>query len=198
MKPGAVKGAKNMNDVKSDHALPLQEKWIKLSHDEVKHIFVYYVVIFFLSLAFCASFIYSGLPLDGGEIVLHRLMEFSFCFGLLGSTFYYIRKLYKSCIQCLIDSQHDIGFAGMGAKAYFYLRPVMGAVLAFLVIFGIYGGFFFLQDQPSINAGKFYIFSAIFYFLIGFSNGKIIVRLDNSTDKIAEMIQLTKVKENTK
>ena len=68
----------------------------------------------------------------------------------------------------------------------------MGAVLSFIIILGIYGGFFFLQDQPSINEEKFLIFSAIFSFIIGFSNGKIIVRLDSSSEKIAELIKFTK------
>ena len=45
----------------------------------------------------------------------------------------------------------------------------------------------FIYYEPSINDEKFYIFSAIFSFVVGFSNGKIIVRLDNSSDKIAEL-----------
>lgn len=32
----------------NSHLLSRQEKWIKLSIDEVKHIFIYYFVIFFI------------------------------------------------------------------------------------------------------------------------------------------------------
>lgn len=66
----------------------------------------------------------------------------------------------------------------------------MGATLSTLAVLGIYGGFFVLIDQPAINSEKFYLFVVIIAFLIGFSNGKVIVKLDNSTDRIAEMINM--------
>lgn len=182
-----------MDEAKNLHALPTQEKWIKLSNNEVKHIFMYYILIFLASLALCVFLISSLFPPEDKGIELDCLILFSFTFGLLGSIFYYIRKLYKSCIQLLIDTDGEASsIAGLGAKIYFYLRPIMGAVLSFIIILGIYGGFFFLQDQPSINEEKFLIFSAIFSFIIGFSNGKIIVRLDSSSEKIAELIKFTK------
>lgn len=183
-----------MEEEKKNHALPTQEKWIDLSSEEVKHIFWYYAGLFLGAIIFCAVNIIVGFTLSETGIVLHRLMEISFSFGLLGSTFYYIRKLYKSCIQLIIKHRQDGKTATLGAKAYFYLRPIMGAVLAFIICLGIYGGFFFLQDQPSLNTGKFYIFSAVISFFVGFSNGKFITRIDNSSDKIAEMIQITKEK----
>lgn len=178
---------------KNPHAFPVQEKWIKLTNKEVKHIFIYYGFLFFAALMLCARMINDLFPPVETGIRLIELSSFSLAFGLLGSTFYYIRKLYKSCIQLLVDSKgDDTSIRSMGVKAYFYLRPVMGAVLATLIILGIYGGFFFLQDEPSINDEKFYIFSAILSFAAGFSNGKIIVRLDNSSDKIAELIKIAK------
>ena len=182
-----------MAEKKNPHALPIKEKWIKLTAKEVKHIFIYYIILFFTALVLCARMTNDLFPPAETGIKLIELSSFSFVFGLLGSTFYYIRKLYKSCIQLLVDSSGaDTSIPSMGVKVYFYLRPVMGAVLATLIILGIYGGFFFLQDEPSINDEKFYIFSAIFSFVVGFSNGKIIVRLDNSSDKIAELIKIAK------
>lgn len=35
-----------MKEKKNSHALPNQEKWIKLTAKEVKHIFIYYIILF--------------------------------------------------------------------------------------------------------------------------------------------------------
>lgn len=121
------------------------------------------------------------------------LLIFSFVCGLIGSTFYYIRKLYKSCIQLLVDTENEgNSIITLGAKIYFYFRPIMGATLAAFSVLGVYGGFFFLQDSPDINSEKFIIFSAIFSFVIGFSNGNVIVKLDKGKEKIANIFKFDK------
>ena len=92
----------------------------------------------------------------------------------------------------MIDTENSVNsVVALGAKVYFYFRPIMGATLALFIILGIYGGFFFLQDQPAINTEKFYIFTALVAFIVGFSNGNIIVQLDRSKDKITEMIKFS-------
>lgn len=171
----------------NSHLLSRQEKWIKLSITEVKHIFTYYFILFFMS--FIGAGIMICFFIDIIEKQLGVLLIFSFFCGMIGSTFYYIRKLYKSCIQLLVDSKDNAdSIMAVGAKVYFYFRPIMGATLAVFIILGIYGGFLILQNNPEINSEKFFIFSAIISFIIGFSNGSIIVKLDNSKDKIAEII----------
>lgn len=92
----------NMNN---HHALPRQEKWIKLSIQETKHIFTYYFVMFIMALIGASFIIWQFIDCSKGNIGV--LLINSFAFGLLGSTFYYIRKLYKSCIQCLVDTEDN-------------------------------------------------------------------------------------------
>lgn len=176
------------------HALTNQEKWIVLSRKEVKHIFVYYLILLAVALISTVCFIFYFTATKSADVKLGLICIFAFINGILGSTFYYIRKLYKTCIQQLVieDSKADALITSLGAKAYFYFRPIMGATLALLIILGVYGGFFVLFDQPAINADKFFVFVAIFSFLVGFSNGKIILKIDNSTSRIAEMISVHK------
>ena len=177
--------------MENPHALSTQEKWINLSRKEIKHIVIYYCSVFIISLIVFGIIIYRFIGIQTDNIGM--LLILSFDCGLLGSTFYYIRKLYKSCIQLLVDTENNINsVVALGAKVYFYFRPIMGATLALFIILGIYGGFFFLQDQPAINTEKFYIFTALVAFIVGFSNGNIIVQLDRSKDKITEMIKLGK------
>ena len=173
------------------HALSIQEKWIKLSQNEIIHIFIYYFIMLFISL------IVSGVIISCFsstlENILGILLLISFFCGLLGSTFYYIRKLYKSCIQILIDTNKDRdSIVSMGIKVYFFFRPIMGATLAVFVILGIYGGFFFLQDQPVINTEKFFLFSSVVSFFVGFSNGNIVIQLERNKNKIADIVRIGK------
>lgn len=187
-----------MQSATNRHALPNQEKWIKMSKKEVKAIFIYYAVIFIAALIVMVWLIrdfsleISMLENKNNDIGVMNIIYLAFFSGLLGSVFYYIRKLYKSCIQLLVnyESSNEASIQSLGAKVYFYFRPIMGATLSTLAVLGIYGGFFVLIDQPAINSEKFYLFVVIIAFLIGFSNGKVIVKLDNSTDKIAEMINM--------
>lgn len=178
----------------NSHELSTQEKWIKLSKNEVKHLFAYYFIIFFASLISVGIIVYKYFQTSLDNIGMILLL--SFASGLLGSTFYYIRKLYKSCIQLLVDTQEkDDTVASIGAKAYFYFRPIMGATLSAFIILGVYCGFFFLQDQPTINTDRFLAFSAILSFVVGFSNGNIVVKLDKSRDKITDIIKIGKEEE---
>ena len=172
------------------HQLPNQEKWIKLTEDEVKHIFLYYILLFVGSLI--ALFICFFVYMPKQECDLHDLLIISVVCGLLGSTIYYIRKLYKSCIQLLVDTSASDAIAAMGAKAYFYFRPFIGATLAIFVTMGVYGGFFFLQEKPEINSQRFMIFVALVSFVVGFANGSLIIRLDKGKEKIADMVKLGK------
>jgi hypothetical protein len=176
----------------SNNQIPIsEEKWVKLSEKTVKHIFYYYCFMFL----FCTVFLYILLTsqsiLSDESIKLSHILSLSFIGGMLGSTFYYIRKLYKCCIQLLVDTQ-ETSIATIGTKMYFILRPIMGATLSAIVLIGIYGGVFFLIDQPDIYQSKFYIFTTVFSFITGFSNGNIIIKLDSSKDKIAELVDFSR------
>ena len=64
--------------------------------------------------------------------------------------------------------------------------------MAVFVILGIYGGFFFLQDQPVINTEKFFLFSSVVSFFVGFSNGNIVIQLERNKNKIADIVRIGK------
>ncbi len=179
----------------NSHSLPLQENWIKLSKRFVTGIFIYYGVLLVLSLLF-SGYQLSRLTMQSEDtIFLHQILTLSFSCGLLGSTFYYFRKLYKSCIQLLVDyenKENAVGIVSIGVKAYFLGRPIMGATISVVAILIVYGGLFFLVDSPQIVQDKFYIFISISSFLFGFSNGSLIVSLDKSKGKIAKNIDFSK------
>jgi hypothetical protein len=167
-----------------------QEQWIHLNLNECKHLFLYYFLSLLVSFViFIASIIFHYTISSFNQII--GLILFSILGGLMGSNIYYIRKLYKSCIQFLISPseenfEHEI--RKIGAKAYFYTRPIISAILSLLISLGIYAGFYLFQNSPSISNEKYFIFCTLISFYIGFCNGKIIVDLDQQGESIINLL----------
>jgi hypothetical protein len=179
----------------NSHLLPLQEKWIMLSAQFIRGLFIYYSILFLASMivaGFRLSYFMSLSDNSDNTISFSQIIIQSFICGILGSSIYYYRKLYKSCIQKLVTSESNSTIASLGVKAYFVGRPVIGAVISVIAILIVYGGLFFLVDDPKIALDKFYIFISILSFLFGFSNGSLIVKLEKSKDRIAESVDFSK------
>ena len=75
---------------------------------------------------------------------------------------------------------------------YFYIRPVFSAILAVITNMGTIAGFFLINNTPSINNDKFFLFTIVLSFYIGFCNGKILVGMDKQRDAFSRLI----IKEN--
>ena len=181
------------NTKKDRHLLSRQEKWIHFSPKEVKHLFFYYVgllIVASLWLTFSVLYHYEVSP-NGFSKYLGIIM-FACPGGLLGSVIYYIRKLYKSCLQNLIDVplvlDDEIRIKTIGAKMYFYLRPIISGILAIIMDMGILAGVYFVINQPNINDHTFYVFIVLVSFYIGFCNGKVIVNIEKRGSDIVNFI----------
>ena len=182
--------SQSIKNSSNPHLLPLQEKWINMNIDEIKHLFGYYITILILSLLWMTfSIIYHYEMSENGFSNMVGVFMFAFPGGVLGSSIYYIRKLYKSCIQKLVvdnptDTSTETKIRKIGAKVYFYIRPLVSGVLAILASIALITGFFFINNQPSINNEKFFLFVVLISFYIGFSNGKIIFKMEQQSGDI--------------
>ena len=171
-----------------------KKAWIKLSRNEAKHIFAYYCCLIMIALPYTGMLIAELSKEKTEEIGLMELVLVAFATGLLSSTCYYIRKLYKACIQKVVNVEGTNTIESLGAKVYFYFRPLMGAILAGFVALGIYGGFFVFQSSPSLDADRVWVFIALISFMVGLSNGKIFDELDKNAGKFAQMLSMNKEK----
>lgn len=189
--------SKNSEVNTNEHLLPRQEKWINFTPEETKHLFVYYIILLtFSSLWITFSVLYHYEFSEQGFSNIIGIFMFACPGGLLGAVIYYIRKLYKSCIQNLIEVKSDdkAFFRKLGTKMYFYIRPIISGILAILIDMGFIAGFYFINNQPEINNDKFFLFIVLISFYIGFCNGKIIINLEKRSEDIADFI--LKGKEN--
>ena len=94
------------------HKLPNQEKWIRLTVKEANCLFAFYVFMLILSSGwlFYSLIYHFDLSENGFSIILGILM-FSCSGGLLGSTIYYIRKLYKEFKNLPYEHGAAIGYS---------------------------------------------------------------------------------------
>lgn len=181
-------------DQKNMHLLPLQEKWINMDETEIKHLFRYYICALIVSLLWVLlSTAYHYVLSENGFPDIIGIYMFAFPSGVLGATIYYIRKLYKSCIQGLVaDNQNDndseAKMRKIGAKMYFYLRPLISGILAILAGIAIVAGFFIVNNQPTINNEKFFLYIILISFYIGFCNGKIIFKMEQQSSEIVDTV----------
>ncbi len=167
-----------------------QEKWINFSYKETKRLFGYYLILLLISICWLVgSLVYNYEISEKNFSNIVGILMFSFPSGLLGGCVYYIRKLYKSCIQELVvDLGENKNYRKLGAKIYFYCRPIISSVLATLVNFGIVAGFYVINNQPDINSDRFFLFILLIAFYIGFCNGKVIIRIDKQGEELIESL----------
>lgn len=179
---------------KNPHLLPLQEKWIYMNAAEIKRLFAYYIITLIISLLWTTgSIVYHYELSENGFSNIIGIFMFAFPSGVLGATIYYIRKLYKSCIQKLVvanpsGSSSEAHIRKIGAKIYFYLRPLISGILAILASIALIAGFFIVNNQPSIDNEKFFLFIALISFYIGFCNGKLILKMERQGSDVIDSI----------
>lgn len=164
-------------------------KWIFLKQKEIKHLYLYYIIVLVLSfLWLCFSLVTNYVILENGFPKLVGILMLCFPGGVLGSVIYYIRKFYKSLIQNMVVSPNGLSDEmynrALGAKLYFYLRPIISGILSVIINIGIISGLFFVNEGKDINNNNYFLMSVIISFFIGFSNGKLILKLDSFSENM--------------
>jgi hypothetical protein len=96
----------------------------------------------------------------------------SFLSAGLGSSVYYIRKLYKHCIRDEFVFSPHITPKEIGAAAYFFARPLFACSFAFLLIMGLKAENEFVSPSGSVNPTNFLYVCLLISFFCGFGAGK--------------------------
>lgn len=141
-------------------------------------LFTYYVGLFVGSLGvffFLVALNYH-LSLD-----LFPILVFSLLSSLLGTSLYYLRKLYKDCLtpnKILTDSG---SFQQKLATAiYFFSRPLFSSGLTILLIISIKAGVDFITiPESALDPHRFIYFCIFVSFVSGFTVGKGISKIES-------------------
>ena len=171
------------------------ENWITISEKALVLIFIYYCLILITGLIGSTWAILvnhcSGKALE--KIVI--AITGSLSMAAVGSSIFYIRKIYKASIQERISNPVDNNIRGIGTIIYFVIRPIFSLGLSILVVVGINAGMLSMSDQNlELNEGFVNICMFISFFC-GFSSGQMIESLEKKgSSLIPSLFQETKGK----
>ena len=161
----------------------MKEEWFRLSKGNIYFLFFYN--LFFLLLGiFLSILILSNLSLVHDYSITLKAIIGSIGFSLIGSTIYYSRKLYKSCIKDLISEPNNNDNLTLGVLFYFILRPIFAVAFSLLTILLIKCSVNVVTvKETQLNEGFIYL-SLVLSFFSGLSAGKYITGLENKGENI--------------
>ena len=145
----------------------------------IRLILIYYILLclvglFFSFVALSPDFILSYTP----DIMLLALIG-SLGMSTVGSTIFYIRRIYKICIRNQIEQPDNKStICQLGITIYFIIRPVFALGFAVLVVVGILAGMLNIALKDAVLSYNFIYLCMFVSFFSGFSTGTIITLLE--------------------
>jgi hypothetical protein len=107
------------------------------------------------------------------------------CGSLIGSSIYYVRKLYKNLHAPIpVTASQNYEMQHLGYVIYYCARPVFAAAFGFIGVVALQSGHRFISESPELKDGNFVYATATLGFLVGFSCGKVINRLESKAKDI--------------
>lgn len=156
-----------------------KNEWFKLNKKSRVFLFSFLSILLILSIISAGIIVYfknETIELLGIEKVS---IIGCIIFPLLGSSIFYIRKLYKACINLDIvePNGNEDNIRQSGIIFYFILRPIFSVALGLLLFLSFKIGVSAMVKSPELNDG--FVYSCMFFsFFIGYSSGDVIDKLE--------------------
>lgn len=148
-----------------------------LTKTQTKVLFAYYLVALVLAFASaCAIFI-------PGSLSNFEYIELAFIgsssMACLGSSVFYIRKLYKDVLSDILVTENTKGdLKATATFVYFFARPLFSVAFSLLLVIGMKSGLVLSgATQSGLNYG-FVQLTMFFSFFVGFLSGRFIRQLE--------------------
>jgi hypothetical protein len=157
------------------------KKLLSLNFWTVLALFILYIVTFTIG-----SFYSVALFKTEVSKAVDQSFEFSVATSLVGSSIFYLRKLYKACISDDYTFEHGPWQNHIGTFFYFALRPAFAA--AFAAIAYLLLKWTVVTSVSGFNGLSYshFILSGVEGFFVGFLAGKVLGRLKHVGEKHIE------------
>ncbi len=160
--------------------------WFQLTKNNLYFLFSYYLILLFLGLFIGGTTLINISFLKSFTITAKALFG-SIGFSLIGSTIYYQRKLYKSCINGSIsDTEDPKKYFNIGVLFYFILRPIFSIAFSVLIVLFLKESVFIITIKDTQLDEGFIYLSLTISFFGGFSAGRFLEGLDNKGKEILD------------
>jgi hypothetical protein len=165
-----------------------KNEWFKLRRSLLIFLFIY----FFLSIASVTYFLILGIIRFNQNLtpdIFNNSIITASLTSILGATIFYVRKLYKACINLdTVKPQNENDFTReIGVFFYFFLRPIFSFVLSLIILLILKSGIAVLATSNELTKNFFYL-SIIICFFIGYSSGDLIDKFEIVGKKVIDKV----------
>lgn len=164
-----------------------KNEWFKLSKSSRTFLFIILTLFLLLSTSYAGYLVFF----KDEMIKTFKIEQVSILgcitFSLLGSSIFYIRKLYKSCINLDVvePETNEDKIREVGVIFYYLLRPIFSIGLAFLLYISLKIGVNAMTKNSILEDG--FVYTCMFFsFFIGYSSGDVIDKLEKVGKNIVE------------
>ena len=158
-----------------------------LSSRQVKGIFVFYFIALVICFSISCAIFFDGL-LDAFNYFELSIIG-SCSIACMGSSIYYIRKLYKLVLNGpLVTDRAGNQLKSLATLVYFVARPIFSMAFSLLVVIGLKSGLIVSGAAHSSLGQEFVQASMFFSFFVGFLSGRFIRRLESWGEDVVERI----------
>lgn len=149
-------------------------KHFYLSKGNITGLFIY------LTFLLLGSFSLLLLGLVNNTFNENNVFLYSPVAGVLGSSIYYIRKVYRDLFQSVIIENSNDHLKKIATVIYYYTRPLFAAAAALIIVLAIKTGFIFISSNAELDEKNFNYLCIIVSFLAGYQIGKILIKFENA------------------
>lgn len=145
----------------------------------VSALVIYYVVFIIISLLILISTLIDEFHFYDNVSILSKSILAAIFTASMGSSIFYLRKLYKACINLDIEyskSEED-KLRQLGVILYFVFRPIFSMCFAVVMIVFFKSGMCYIAETHVVNERFFHI-SILIAFFVGYSSGDLINKLE--------------------
>lgn len=170
-----------------------KHEWFKIGKKQIIALFIYYLLLLAISMYFLINHLLTNLDSTGFSIFIASLWT-SIYTSVLGATIFYIRKLYKACIN--FDIQEPISnedkLRQIGIFFYFFLRPIFSCIFSIIILLILKSGIGILSTSKDLTRDFYYI-SLVISFFTGYSSGDLIDKFEVVGKGIVDKVSTLKV-----
>lgn len=160
---------------------------LNLSNRIVYLLFGYYFAVFICGTIAAIIFMLPNLIEAESITYFSRAIFASIGISLTGSSIYYIRKLYKSCINEEIEDKADKILSKLGSAIYYFARPLFSVGFALIIVIAIKSGHALVSTSNDLDSEAFLYTCMFFAFFSGFAAGRFIKYLEGRAESILKI-----------
>lgn len=167
----------------------MKKDWLKLSRNNIYGIIFYYVVLLIIGFGLTLTTMLNETfcIIDNTKITLLALLA-GFGTALLGSTMYYLRKIYKSCINAEMESPNteEDKIRQIGVLSYYYLRPLFAIIFSLIFHIALKESVNLVALEETSLSYSFIYLMAFLSFFAGFASGDLITYFEAKSAEISK------------